>query len=65
MESGINLHCVQEICSGFVLGADTSTPFELISAINAQGNKFHRIVKGFVCQGGDVVRGTICLLDVH
>ena len=22
-----------------------------------QGNKFHRIVKGFVCQGGDVVRG--------
>jgi cyclophilin family peptidyl-prolyl cis-trans isomerase len=22
-----------------------------------QGNKFHRIVSGFCCQGGDVVRG--------
>lgn len=23
----------------------------------AQGNKFHRVVKGFVCQGGDIARG--------
>ena len=22
-----------------------------------QGCKFHRIVKGFVCQGGDIVKG--------
>ncbi len=26
-------------------------------AVRLQGNKFHRIVKGFVCQGGDIVRG--------
>ncbi|KAG2493782.1 hypothetical protein HYH03_008002 [Edaphochlamys debaryana] len=25
--------------------------------LHYQGNKFHRIVKGFCCQGGDIVRG--------
>ncbi|CAL5223217.1 g5694 [Coccomyxa viridis] len=26
-------------------------------ALHYKGTKFHRIVKGFVCQGGDIVRG--------
>lgn len=29
----------------------------LPGVLAAQGNKFHRIVSGFCCQGGDVVRG--------
>lgn len=29
-----------------------------------QGNKFHRIVSGFCCQGGDVVRG-MCLMQTN
>jgi cyclophilin family peptidyl-prolyl cis-trans isomerase len=31
--------------------------FHLLPALTQQGVKFHRIVKGFCCQGGDVVKG--------
>ena len=29
----------------------------MVILIWLQGTQFHRIVKGFVCQGGDVVKG--------
>lgn len=35
----------------------TTSRLRLIDEHVMQGNRFHRVVKGFVCQGGDIVRG--------
>ena len=30
-----------------------------MGCLGAQGNRFHRIVEGFICQAGDITRGTL------
>ncbi len=47
--------------AGFLSMANSSTctnsRLRLTDDGAMQGNRFHRVVKGFVCQGGDIVRG--------
>jgi cyclophilin family peptidyl-prolyl cis-trans isomerase len=47
----------------FVMTCSNMLEMTDASADGVQGCKFHRIVKGFCCQGGDIVRGACRLLS--